>query len=39
LFFDPKGIERMWEKDLPGGMVGYTTCLAAGLVRQWLLAP
>jgi hypothetical protein len=39
LFFDPKGIERMWEKDLPGGMVGYTTCLAAGLVRQWLVAP
>jgi hypothetical protein len=39
LFFDPKVIERMWEKDVPGGMVGYTTCLAAGLVRQLLLAP
>jgi hypothetical protein len=39
LFFDPKVIERMWEKDVPGGMVGYTTCLAAGLARQWLLAP
>jgi len=39
LFFDPKVIERMWEKDVPGGMVGYTTCLAAGLARQWLLPP
>jgi hypothetical protein len=39
LFFDPKVIERMWEKDYPGGMVGYTTCLAAGLARQWLLSP
>jgi hypothetical protein len=39
LFFDPKVIERMWEKDYPGGMVGYTTCLTAGLARQWLLSP
>ena len=39
LFFDPKGIEGMWEKEYPGGMVGYTTCLAAGLARQWLLSP
>jgi hypothetical protein len=39
LFFDPKGIERMWEKDHPGGMVGYNTCLAAGLARQWMLSP
>ena len=39
LFFDPKGIEKMWEKDYPGGMVGYTTCLAAGLARQWMLSP
>jgi hypothetical protein len=39
LFFDPKGIERMWEKDYPGGMIGYTTCLTAGLARQWLLSP
>ena len=39
LFFDPKVIERMWEKEVPGGMIGYTTCLAAGLARQWLLSP
>jgi len=39
LFFDPKVIERMWEKDIQGGMIGYTTCLAAGLARQCLLSP
>ena len=39
LFFDPKVIERMWEKEYPGGMVGYTTCLAAGLARQYMLSP
>ena len=38
LFFDPRGIEHMWEKDYPGGMVGYTTCLTAGLARQWMLS-
>ena len=39
LFFDPKGIERMWEKDYPGGMVGYNTCLTAGIARQWMTSP
>ena len=39
LFFDPKVIERMWEKDYPGGMVGYNTCLTAGLARQLMLSP
>ena len=39
LFFDPKGIEKMWEKDYPGGMIGYTTCLSAGLARQLMLSP
>jgi hypothetical protein len=39
LFFDPKVIEKMWEKEYPGGMVGYTTCLTAGLARQCLLSP
>jgi hypothetical protein len=38
LFFDPKGIERMWEKDYPGGMIGYNTCLAAGLARQLMVS-
>jgi hypothetical protein len=39
LFFDPKVIERMWEKEYPGGMVGYDTCMTAGLARQILLSP
>jgi hypothetical protein len=39
LFFDPKVIEHMWEKEYPGGMIGYNTCLAAGLARQCLLSP
>jgi hypothetical protein len=39
LFFDPRGIERMWENEYPGGMIGYNTCLAASLVRQCLLSP
>jgi hypothetical protein len=39
LFFDPKVIEQMWEKDNPGGMVGIHTCLAASLARQWMLSP
>ena len=36
LYFDPKGVERMWEMENPGGMVGYTTCLVAGLSRELL---
>lgn len=39
LFFDPGVIEGMWEQDHPGGMIGYNTCLAAGIARQLLLAP
>jgi hypothetical protein len=34
LFFDPTVIEGMWSQNHPGGMVGYTSCLAAALVRQ-----
>ncbi|MCJ7626170.1 MAG: RyR domain-containing protein, partial [Anaerolineaceae bacterium] len=39
LFFDPKAIENTWKQDYPGGMVGYTTCLTAGLARQWMIDP
>jgi RyR domain len=39
LFFDPKGIERMWEKDYPGGMIGYNTCMVAALALQWMTSP
>jgi len=38
LFFDPKVVERMWEKDYSGGIVGYNTCLVAGLARQLMLS-
>jgi hypothetical protein len=39
LFFDPKVIERMWEQNYKGGMIGYTTSLAAGIARQVMLSP
>jgi hypothetical protein len=39
LFFDPAVIEDEWEQAHPGGMVGYTTCLAAGLARQLMRDP
>lgn len=37
LVFDPKVIERMWEESHPGGMIGYTTCLIAGVARQFMV--
>ena len=39
LFFEPKVIEGMWEQDHLGGMIGYTTCLTAGIARQLMLSP
>jgi len=39
LFFDPEVIEGMWEQDHPGGMIGYTTCLTAGIARQLMFSP
>jgi len=39
LFFDPTVIEGMWGQQHPGGMIGYTSCLAAGVVRQLMLSP
>ncbi len=38
LFFDPKVIEGMWEQNYKGGMIGYTTCLAAGIARQLMIS-
>lgn len=38
LFFDPKVIEGMWGQGHEGGMVGYTSCLTAGLARQLMLS-
>lgn len=39
LFFDPGVVEGAWGQDHPGKMIGYTSCLAAGIVRQLMLAP
>jgi hypothetical protein len=39
LFFDPRVIEGTWQEDLPGQMIGYTSCLTTGIARQLLLAP
>ncbi|MEX2162424.1 MAG: RyR domain-containing protein [Anaerolineales bacterium] len=39
LYFDPKVIEGMWEQNYPGGMIGYTTCLTAGISRQLMMSP
>jgi len=38
LFFDAQGIEGTWSQDLSGGMIGYNSCLTAGIVRQVLLS-
>ncbi len=38
LFFDAAGMEDTWAKEHPGGVVGYTTCLAAGIVRELVAA-
>ncbi len=34
LIFDPMVIEGMWEQARPGAMVGYSTCLVAGVAGQ-----
>lgn len=38
LFFDPEVIEGTWVQDYPGGMIGYTSCLTAGLVHQLMIS-
>jgi hypothetical protein len=37
LFFDPAVVEGMWAQRFPGQVMGYTSCLAAGLARQLML--
>jgi len=39
LLFDPEVIEGEWAQRYPGGMIGYTSCLAAGIARQVMLQP
>jgi RyR domain len=38
LFFDPAVIEDMWGQSHPGGMIGYTSCLTAGIARRLMLS-
>ncbi|MBN1483304.1 MAG: ATPase [Chloroflexia bacterium] len=39
LVFDPDGIEGTWEQQYPGGMIGSTMALTAGLADQLLISP
>jgi hypothetical protein len=39
LVFDPEVVEDMWEQSYPGKMVGYSSCLTAGIAREVMLAP
>src|SRR5205823_5630195 len=39
LFFDPQEIEGSWERNHPGGMIGYSTCLTASIAQQLMLHP
>lgn len=38
LIFDPRVIEGMWEQQHQGQMIGYATCLTAGIVRQLMIS-
>jgi hypothetical protein len=38
LFFDPREIEGTWNRRYPGGMIGYTSCLTAGIACQLVRA-
>ena len=39
LFFDPFAMEGEWERQFPGQIVGYTSCLTTAVVRQMMLNP
>jgi hypothetical protein len=39
VLFDPESIENSWAEQHPGGMIGYTTCLAAGIARELVAEP
>ncbi len=39
LFFDPEVIEGSWTGNHKGGMIGYASCLTAGIVRQLMMSP
>lgn len=37
LFFDPKAMEDEWGRNYEGYMIGYTTCLTAGIARELMV--
>jgi hypothetical protein len=39
VFFDPQAIENSWAEQYPGAMIGYASCVTAGVVRELLLGP
>jgi hypothetical protein len=39
LFFDPRYMEGMWEREHRGHMIGHTVALTAGIARHLLLNP
>lgn len=39
LFFDPFAMEGEWERQYPGQIVGYTSCLTTAIARQMVLNP
>ncbi|MCX6036041.1 MAG: hypothetical protein NTV38_13890 [Chloroflexi bacterium] len=39
LFFDPFAMEGDWERQYPGKIVGYTSCLTTAIVRQMMVNP
>ncbi len=39
LIFDPQVVEGMWEQSYPGRMVGYSSCLTAGIAKQLMVSP
>jgi hypothetical protein len=39
LIFDPQVVEGVWEQSYPGRMVGYSSCLVAGIAKELLVTP
>jgi hypothetical protein len=39
VFFDPESIENSWAEQYPGAVIGYTSCLAAGIARELMADP
>jgi hypothetical protein len=39
VIFDPEAIENSWAEQYPGSMIGYASCLTAGIARELLVNP